>query len=180
MLIDAADGYTAEELVNDINLHVRGVTAVQTQNMVSDVSGKLTGIADMAGALIAVIWLLVLLILMLAFSMSANERKKEFAVLRILGASRKRLAAEVLKESIWTGLLGSILGAACGLAGMILFSGAIEKSLNLPFLLPGTAGLAAALLGGILSSVAAGALAAAVNAYRISRLDAAVILRGEN
>lgn len=180
VLIDAADGYSAEEIANDINLHVRGVSAVQTQNMVSDVSGKLTGIADMAGALIAVIWLLVLLILILAFSMSANERKKEFAVLRLLGASRKRLAMEVLKESTLTGLLGSAIGAVCGLAVMVMFSDLIEDSLNLPFLLPGKTGMIAALLGGIVFSVLAGAMASAINAYRISHMDPAIILRGEN
>lgn len=180
VLIDAADGYSAEEVANDINLHVRGVTAVQTQNMVSDVSGKLTGIADMASALIVVIWLLVLLILILAFSMSANERKKEFAVLRVLGASRMRLAIEILKESILTGLVGSTLGAVCGLGVMAMFSDLIEDSLNLPFLLPGKTGLAVALFGGIAFSVVAASVASAISAYRISHMDAAVILRGEN
>ncbi len=180
VLIDAADGYSAEEIANDINLHVRGVSAVQTQNMVSDVSGKLTGIADMASALIAVIWILVLFILILAFSMSANERKKEFAVLRVLGASRMRLAVEILKESTLTSMIGSTLGALCGLGLMIIFSDLIEDSLNLPFLLPGNVGLTMALFGGIVFSVLAGALASAISAYRISRMDAAVILRGEN
>lgn len=180
VLIDVADGYSVEEVRNDIDLHVRGVEAVQTQSMVADVSGKLTGITDMAGGLIAVIWVLVLAMLVLAFTMVANERKKEFAILRVLGASRKRLAAGLLKEGLLLGFIGSAAGAVLAVLLVMLFGDFIESSLKLPFLLPGTAGLLGITAAGMAVSVVTGALAAAVSAYRISRLDTALILRGEN
>ena len=180
VLINVADGYNVEEVMNNINIHVRKVEAVQTQNMIQDVSYKLSGISGISGVLIVVIWLLMLVILILAFAMIANERKKEFAVLRLLGASRKRLAGILLKETLLISVAGSILGAVLSVLTAICFSNLIESALSMPFLLPGAANMALLIAGAILATVAAASVSAAVSAYRISRVDAALILRGEN
>lgn len=180
VLINVADGYSAEEVANDINLHVRGVEAVQTQNMISDVSGKLVGVSDIAGALVAVIWILVLAILVLSFAMISNERKKEFAILRMIGASRKKLALVLLEENFLIGALGSILGAAFAVLMTVLFSNFIESALNLPFLLPSIGKLIIIIFCAMISSVLASSLTAAMCAHRISRINAALILRGDN
>ncbi len=180
VLINVADGHSAEEVANDINLHVRGVEAVQTQNMISDVSGKLVGVSDIAGALVAVIWILVLAILVLSFAMISNERKKEFAILRMIGASRKKLALVLLEENFLIGALGSILGAAFAVLMTVLFSNFIESALNLPFLLPSIGKLIIIIFCAMISSVLASSLTAAMCAHRISRINAALILRGDN
>ena len=180
ILINVADGYSVEEVLNDINIHVRGVEAVRTQNMVADVSGKIGEISSLGGILILAVWLLVVGILMLTFAMISNERRKEFAVLRVMGASRGRLAAELMKESLLTCGVGSITGALLGQLLARLFRYNIESALNMPFLLPSFSGMALLTLLAVAVSVLAGAVSAAVSAYRISRIDAAVILRGEN
>ena len=180
VLINVADGYSVEEVLNDINIHVRGVEAVRTQNMVADVSGKIGEISSLGGILILAVWLLVVGILMLTFAMISNERRKEFAVLRVMGASRGRLAAELMKESLLTCGVGSITGALLGQLLARLFRYNIESALDMPFLLPSFSGMALLTLLAVAVSVLAGAISAAVSAYRISRIDAAVILRGEN
>ena len=180
ILINVADGYSVEEVLNDINIHVRGVEAVRTQNMVADVSGKIGEISSLGGILILAVWLLVVGILMLTFAMISNERRKEFAVLRVMGASRGRLAAELMKESLLTCGVGSIIGALLGQLLARLFRYNIESALDMPFLLPSFSGMALLTLLAVAVSVLAGAVSAAVSAYRISRIDAAVILRGEN
>ena len=180
ILINVADGYSVEEVLNDINIHVRGVEAVRTQNMVADVSGKIGEISSLGGVLILAVWLLVVGILMLAFAMISNERRKEFAVLRVMGASRGRLAAELMKESLLICGAGSIVGALLGQILARLFRYNIESVLDMPFLLPSFSGMVLLTLLAVAVSVLAGAVSAAVSAYRISRIDAAVILRGEN
>ncbi|MBR1563456.1 MAG: ABC transporter permease [Ruminococcus sp.] len=180
VLINAADGHSAEEVANDINLHVKKVKAYATKDMISGVSESLSGVSDVIGVLIGVVWVLGAVILLLAFTMSANERKKEFAVLRVLGASRGKLASMVLKEALLTGLTGGAVGTLIGLAAMLGFNGLIEESLGLPFLLPSVGVTAAYMLGALALTVLTGALAAAVSAFRISRLDTGVILRGDN
>ncbi len=180
ILINVADGYSVEEVLNDINIHVRGVQAVQTQNMVADVSGKIGEVSSLAGILIFAVWLLVAVILMLTFAMISNERRKEFAILRVMGASRRKLAGELMKESLLTCGVGSIVGELIGLLLANLFKYNIESALDMPFLLPSFSGMALLTIIAVAVSVLAGALSAAVSAYRISRIDAAVILRGEN
>ena len=180
VLINAADGHSAEEVANDINLHVKRVKAYATKDMISGVSESLSGVSDVIGVLIGVVWVLGAVILLLAFTMSANERKKEFAVLRVLGASRGKLASMVLKEALLTGLTGGAVGTLIGLAAMLGFNGLIEESLGLPFLLPSVGVTAAYMLGALALTVLTGALAAAVSAFRISRLNTGVILRGDN
>lgn len=180
VLINVADGYSVEEVLNDINLHVRGVEAVQTQNMVSDVAGKLSGISDMAGALVVMVWLLVLTIMAIAFFLLSNERKKEFAVLRLAGASRKKLITILMGETLLVSVTGSAAGAAFAVLLVSLFSNLIETSLNLPFLIPGTEGLWIMAFCAVGISVAASSLSASFGAYRISRMDTALVMRGDN
>ncbi len=180
VLVDVADGYSQEDVLNDIKIHVRRTQAVQTRNLISGVSGQLVGVSDVIGGLIVVIWFLALAILALVFAMIARERKKEFAVLRVIGASRGKLAAILLQEALIPGILGSLAGGilAVGLAGT--FCQLIESTLGLPFLLPGIPGLLILVLAVTAVSVLTGALASALSAFRISRIDTALILRGEN
>ncbi|MBQ8966091.1 FtsX-like permease family protein [Ruminococcus sp.] len=180
LMINAADGTSPEELVNDINIHVKKVKAYKSGDMISGIAGSLSGVSRMIKLLIAAVWVLGLVILLLAFTMSVNERKKEFAVLRVMGASRGKLAGLVLKEALLTCLTGSLGGAAVGLLVLIPFNGVIEQTLGLPFLLPNFGSIAGICTAAVVLSVLTGAAAAAVSAWRVSRIDTGLILRGEN
>ncbi len=180
VLINVAEGYTIQEVLDSINLYTKGVKAVKVSSMIEDVASKLAGISQIIGILIIVVWVLVLAIMILAFAMISNERKKEFAIYRILGASRKKLSAIIWQETLLLSVTGSILGAAAALCATILFGNFIEGALSLPFLLPSAANLALLFAAAVLVSVAASSLSSAICALRISRVDAALILRGEN
>lgn len=180
VLINAADGYTAEEIAKDINLHVRKVVAVQTESLVSDVAGGISGVSGIVGGLIVAVWLLAMGILILSFTMISNERKKEFAVLRVLGISRRGLAGVLLKEAFYISLAGSLIGSVLAYVCLRLFSTLIESSLSLPFLLPKGGSMLLLFLVSLLFSVLTGSLSAAFSAFRISRMETALILRREN
>ena len=170
VLIDVADGYVPEEVAGDIDLHVKKVRAIQTKEMMSGISDSLTGMSDIIGILIAAVWVLGAAVLLVAFTMSVNARRKEFAVLRIVGASRGRLA----------GLVGGIAGAAAGLVIVLPFSNAIGDSLGMPFLLPSVGTIAVYTVLAVAAAALTGAAAAGVSAWRISRIDAGLIVRGDN
>ena len=180
VLINAAEGYSPEEVMNDINIHVKKVKAVQTKEMISGISRSLQGTSDVIGVLIAAVWVLGLVILLLAFTMSVNERRREFAVLRVIGASQGKLASIVMQEALLTGLCGSVLGTGLALVVMLGFRTAVSEQIGLPFLLPGAGQTVLLAAMSILAVMLAGILAAAVCAYRISRVDTALILRGDN
>jgi len=179
VLINVAEGYTVEEVVNDINVHVKKVKAIQTKQMISGISDSLSGVSNIISILMVAVWVLGLIILLLAFTMSVNERKKEFAVLRVIGASRNKLASVVMQEALLTGLIGSVTGTILSLIIIIPFNQMIEEQLNLPFLLPEMGAIVSDAIMAMIVTILAGALTAGISAFRISRMDASLILRSD-
>ena len=180
VLIKVADGYDIDEVAGDINLHVRQVKAIRTQNMISGVSESLSGVSATISLLMVVVWILSAVILSIVFTMNINERKKEFAVLRVLGASRVKLAGLVFREAALYGFLGSLLGAGLTVLITALFTPAIENMIGLPFLLPPVPVMLIVGALTVVLTVAAGAVTAASSAVKISKIDTGLILRGDD
>ena len=180
VLIKVADGYDIDEVAGDINLHVRQVKAIRTQNMISGVSESLSGVSAAVSLLMVVVWILSAVILSIVFTMNINERKKEFAVLRVLGASRVKLAGLVFREAALYGFLGSLLGAGMTVLITALFTPAIENMIGLPFLLPPVPVMLIAGALTVVLTIAAGAVTAASSAVKISKIDTGLILRGDD
>ncbi len=178
--IKVRDGYDIGAVNSTLNGRIRKVTAVRTRSMITGVSDSLAGISRTVTILIAAVWLLAFIILLLAYGMIIRERTREFAVLRLVGASRGKLSGLVLTESALCGLLGGLLGT--GLAALLLFPFAplIESALKMPYLMPdaGTVLLLAA--GTVVLSAAVASLASAASAVRLSRVDPGTALREEN
>ena len=179
VLIKVADGYSVDEVLNDLNLHVRRTKAFKTKDMISGVSDSLIGVSDMIGVLMCAVWVLGLVILFIAVYLSVNGRKKEFAVLRVMGASRKKLSGLVIQETLIITLTGAVIGTALGLLLILPFSSLIEESTGLPFLVPDAFSVAVCAVLALAVSVLAGIISALYSARRISRIDTGVILRGE-
>ena len=180
VLIKVADGYDIDEVAGDINLHVRQVKAIRTQNMISGVSESLSGVSATISLLMVVVWILSAVILAIVFTMNINEQKKEFAVLRVLGASRVKLAGLVFREAALYGFLGSLLGAGLTVLITALFTPAIENMIGLPFLLPPVPVMLIAGALTVVLTIAAGAVTAASSAVKISKIDTGLILRGDD
>ena len=177
VLINVAEGYSPEEVVNDINIHVRKVKAVQTRSMISGISGSLSGISNVITGLAVAIWILALVIMVIAFTMSANERKKEFAILRVTGASRKKLSRIVMQEAAMVCIAGSVIGVVVGCLIMIPFSNLIETQLGLPYLMPAVPWIIMVAVISLVVSAVAGSLTSIVASRKISRMDTGLILR---
>lgn len=179
-LINVADGYDIEDVVTYINTHVSGVKAIQTQAYVTQITGGMDDISSMISGLVVAVWVLAIVILMLAFVLITNERKKEFAILRVIGASRGKLSGILMKEAVMINVLGSVIGAVTAVVLVTVLRQTIQNMLGLPFLLPDLPVILLLLVAAIVLSVAAGSVAAYVSARRISKIDPALILRGDN
>lgn len=148
--------------------------------MITGVSDGLAGVSRTVTILIIAVWVLAFIILLLAFALIIRERIREFAVLRLVGASRSQLSRMVLLESTACGLLGGLAGT--GLAALLLFPFAqlIESSLKLPYLMPGAGTVLLLAAGTILLSALVAALASVTAARRLSRVDPGIALREGN
>lgn len=180
ILINVADGHTPLEVMSEINTKTRGVEAIRTQDMISGVAGQLESASKIISFLIIAIWLLSIFILILAFTMIANERKKEFAILRVIGSSRKMVAGIILKEAFMVNLMGSLIGALVAVTTVMLLGGVSLTSFDLPFLLPDITEMFLLGIITIVVSVLAGCLASSLSAFKASKIDTALILREGN
>lgn len=167
-----------DRVMTALSSHPRwNVAVIQTKAMITDVSDGLAGVASTVTALIAAVWALAFVILFIAFSMLANERKREFAVLRAVGASKRMLGRMMMTESAVVSLAGGVLGAACGAVLVFSFSGLIESALGMPYLTPGVPAILLTAVAAVALTVLVGGLASARCAYRLSRVDTGAVLR---
>lgn len=177
VLVKVQDGCSIEDVTNDINIHVRRVEASQAKTMVSGIANGLTNVSRIVGALVAAIWVLAIAILMVAFVMISNERTKESAVLRVVGASEKQLRRLILTESLIISGTGALCGVALAALVVLPFGSLIKKSLDLPYLMPNAGVVAALLAGSVLLSLLSGLLTSGVSARRLTKNETGLILR---
>jgi putative ABC transport system permease protein len=111
------------------------------------------------------------------FSGSINERKKEFAVIRVLGATRKKLAAIVLSESSLAGLAGGVIGIVLAALVVFPFSTYIGDRLQLPYIQPRGMAIVGSIAASLLLSFIVGPLASLYSAVKISRAETYYTLR---
>ncbi len=180
VLINVADGYSIDEVLQAINENIDEVYAVKSKSLITNVAEGLTSVSGIISTLIIVIWILSISVMAVAFVMIVNERKKEFAIIRVTGASEKMMQKMIKKEAFIVSAVGSILGAVLGISVVSLFSESIENYLDLPFLLPSPANLLGIFILAIAAATISGSIAASFAVYRISRLDPALILQEDN
>ena len=119
-------------------------------------------------ALAGVLLLTAALSVFLALWSAVRERRADLALLRMLGAPPRRVAALLLSEALWLGVLAAVLGVALG-QGLLALLGqllALDQSLLIGGLAwPPELGWVPALALGV--SLAA-ALLPTLGAYRVS------------
>ena len=153
------------------------VTVIRTRTVTSDVKRSLGGVAHTIAVLIVCVWLLDLVMLTAAFLLLGGERRREFAVLRMLGISRRGLAGVALKEAALVSFFGGLIGIFLGLLILLPFSGLIEQTLGLPFLRPEWPVMLALCVSSLAAVCLVGPAAALIPARKLSRADMGVIMR---
>lgn len=177
VMVKVADGYSIEDVTGDINIHVRRVEASQSKTMVSSISGGLSGVSAMIGLMIGVVWILAFAILLVAFTMITNERTKEFAILRVVGASQGMLTGLIRTESVIISAFGAVIGTALSCLVVFPFSSIIRAQLGLPYLLPGALQICLIAAGSVAASLLAGLLTSLISGGRIRNRETGLVLR---
>lgn len=166
----------SDEVLDRMGLKAN-VNFVFASNMMSDTSAKLQNIVTVMYSAAAGVWLVAALVMFVVFFFAFNERQKEFATLRALGASKSKVIAIVMTESFLMSLAGTVVGMLFGWLFLEVFSVSIAKAIGLPYLSPATG----AFWGTVVTSAVAGLvtcpLATLPTAWRIGRKDIYTSLR---
>ncbi|MDR1069346.1 MAG: FtsX-like permease family protein [Gracilibacteraceae bacterium] len=184
LMVMVDEGYTPSGVTGRINSEFgyggSGIVVVAAKTIINSVSGGLRAIVAFAGALDALLWVLSLLVLSVVFSVVLNERKREFGILRSLGATRRRLVSIVFLESGLVSLAGSTAGVFLAALLILPFRAYIQDIAGMPYMQPSPGQFAGLTAASLLLAFAVGPLASLFSAGKISRGDAyAAIREGE-
>ena len=177
VLVKAEPSKNTTALAYTIRRENEGVDVVVSQSIFSSIARALGGLTVYIRVFSAAIWALALIVLAAVFSGSVHERKKEFAVLRILGATRGKLTGIVLLESAIAGLAGGAAGIALASLAVFPFSALIGERLQLPYIDAPPDAVILLALGSLVLSALAGPLASLYSALRISRAETYFTMR---
>ncbi|WP_407428332.1 ABC transporter permease, partial [Treponema sp.] len=180
VMVKVKDGYDIDNIAGQIQRKVKKTQAVKTKAMTSGIASSLSSFSKITGLLMIVVWILCLIILAVVSTLITGERKKEFAVLRVMGASKKKLSRLVTAESVLVNAAGSLSGIIIAVLCILPFHSLIKEAIGLPFLLPDFFKTLVLLILSLLLSVIFGCLTSSYSAHKISKIDTGIILREGN
>ena len=177
VLIKVEEGYDIEEVAKCIQKDIEGIKVIQTQNMIKDMANSLESLFMLIDILIGFFLVMTLGTLVIVFTMTVNERKKEFAIWRTLGATRKYLAQILLRESFEISVMGGMAGVALASMVVLPFSVYIGDQLGLPYLQPQWLVILPVTIVCIILSALVGPLAATYSVVKISKAETYFTMR---
>lgn len=177
VMVKVKEGYDIDNVASLIQRRVKGTQAVKSKSMTSGIASSLANAAKIIFSLMLVIWILCLIILIVVTNLIIGERKKEFAILRVIGTDRKKLSRLVILESLILNASGGLSGILVSILCIIPFNSMIKKALSLPFLLPEAGIILLLMTITLLLSILSGAITSSYAARKISQIDTGIILR---
>ncbi|SFB85158.1 ABC transporter permease [Butyrivibrio sp. YAB3001] len=177
ILVRADENYDRKKLIRAIRKELGGVKIIESQNMITGTAANMKSIASFMLIFASLFLITSVVTLFLVFSLMANERKKEFAILRTLGATRKKLAGIILSESVVISAAGGVIGAVIAMLIIFPFNVYIGDRLGMPYLLPSFWKILWILFIDLLVSTLIGPLSAALSAVKISKAETYLTMR---
>lgn len=177
VMIRTAEGFTPEGVAAAINESYPALLAKPAHGMVHHVEAGLSGILEIIGALTVFVWAIAVLVLGIGFHLSARERRREFLILRIAGATRSFLLRMMLTEAAITSAAGGATGIAVGALVLLPFAGLMKEGLMRPYLLPDVGTIAMLAVNTFMAAILSGMLSAAWTVGRVTCTPISEMLR---
>jgi putative ABC transport system permease protein len=169
-------GYAVDKLLSDIKARLPVGLNVRVPTLRSEVAGEST-VAMQQGLRLATAFSLLIsaFIIYNTFQMNVGERRRQLGILRSLGATRKQLLWMIVREGLWLGAIGTVLGCFIGHFGAAILRSSTARLLQIeippspwsvwPYVMAAASGLLVALVGAFFP------------AFRASRLSPSEAMR---
>ncbi|MBQ3457665.1 MAG: FtsX-like permease family protein, partial [Synergistaceae bacterium] len=173
-------GFSPAASAREINrlLNDKGIYALFSKKFVNSIGESLKVVSSSIFYGLIVFWVMAVTIAALIFAMTLFERKREFGILRTIGATRGKLIRLCLTEIFMVSSYGSLLGVVLGAVIIAVISPYMIEALKLPFLLPGIAGLAGLAVMSVVLSITTGLISGAWSAFKAGHYDIHEMTRG--
>lgn len=179
IVIDAKEGYSAEKLAVEIqHVYKEDDIAVYTANsLFSGIATEMKKFTYYSGILIALLFIATAMALISIFTITINERKREFGILYTLGASSKQVFSMVIIEAMIISIIGGLLGVFASGGLLFLFRNFIGMSLGIPYFQMTLTEVLLITSKCMLVSVLTGFVASFYSAYKISKQEPYALIR---
>lgn len=180
VMIKTQRGYEAQTVAENIkrlDSRFADLGYVYPGGITANTRTSLTALVTYLKIFVAVIWVMGVIVLLAVFASSVNERKREFASLRIMGATRGMLNAIILKESAIIGLIGGVIGVGAASLVIFPFSSLIGKQLQLPYLQASPVAVIGFIAVTVVCSTVIGIIGSLATMWRLGRPEAYLTLR---
>ncbi|MBU3145169.1 ABC transporter permease [Clostridium sp. CF012] len=177
--IDADEGYSPDKLAVEIqHLYDGDDIAVYTANsLFSGIATELKKFTSYSGVLIVILFIATAMALISIFTITINERKREFGILYTLGANGRQIFSMIIIEAMIISVIGGVLGVLVSEGLLLLFRNFIGMSFGIPYFEMTFSEVLLVSSKCMLVSVLTGFVASFYSAYKISKEEPYVLIR---
>jgi len=177
VMVRVEPGRDVNAVASDIAARVPGVSVATSTTLVSGISRSLDNTSRTVTTLIALVWGVGLVMMTLMFVMMVVERKREFGTLLVVGAHKRLVSRVIALEAVILNAAGGALGILISGVLIVSFSGLVQQTIGIGFLVPSLA-VIAALAALALASMGLVALVSSWIALRaLNTADASALLK---
>ena len=157
--------------LSDSNFGSEKIQIIQSESFVSTFVKKLSSFLVFIYANCILVFVIAVLTLAVVFSMSINERLREFSILRVLGADHSSLRKIIFSEAAILGSIGSVIGIFIASLVILPFNVIISEKIALPFAMANPLQIAIFAVIVFLVSLCSCLAASVFSALRISKFE---------
>lgn len=177
ILIKLRSGADLERLSREIHTRFDGVQIRSRKDMFSGLEKSASFLKFVVWAIVAFFLIVAVSAVVISFSLSTRERRREYALLRIIGFTRKRLQNLVLSEALLVSAVGTYIGLLFASVAFFTFKIWIGEHVGIPFIVPAATEIAGVYAAVILLLHSVGPAAVYGVANKVSQIDAYAALR---
>jgi putative ABC transport system permease protein len=177
IMVKVAPEYDTHRVAIQIRNDTKGMVPMESPNLFGLFRNQMNGLLWGFFIITIFVWVATMILIGILFSVVANERRREMAVLRAIGATRNYILRSILTEAALLGLGGAAVGIALAASSLYIFKDYIAGSLKMPFLFPSIPSFIGLFSGGVALAILSVALSALIPAIRLSRQELAIAMR---
>lgn len=178
VLVKVASGQTPASVAKNIRNSVPGVEVITAADLTQTLGQDLSRLANGLGIVGGTLGIVALLLVGILFTLSIQQRMREFGLFGAMGASRNYVFRLIIAESALITGSGGIVGLLISGLGIYLSRGILTKVMGNIYIWPRISYFAWAIAVGLVVTVLMGVLGGLYAAIRLSRLEPMEAIRG--
>lgn len=170
------DGYDAETISSVIEKQYEGIAVYTSNKLLENAEKSIQSFTGYSKVLLAILIVLSTIAIMSIFSITVNERKREFGIFLLFGTQKNQLIRIIILEAIFIIIVGTAAGILLSGICLFLFRSIIALRLQIPYLDAGVGEILLTVLQCTAITFAAGIAATIYSVVKLTKSSGADLL----